>query len=110
AAIRPAAGIVGLVSHPIRGAVESTRNTFGRKEDSPLRHIRISEGLHTVLGSTTADRATILRRFEEAKSQVLERRNAYEDMAKRFLEECHTMGGETSSRINPTSGLEIRGQ
>ena len=87
ATMRPAAGIIGLVSHPIHGAWEEARFMFQGKEVHTLRHTRISDGIEAVRRSTSEQRMEILTKFEELKSQTSERQKAYHDIVKQMLEE-----------------------
>jgi hypothetical protein len=95
--MRPAAGILGLISHPLHGAWEEAKYTFQGKEVVTLRSTRISDGVEAVLRSSSEQRAEILMKFEEAKSHTPERRKAYHDMAKQLLEENAASSSHPSS-------------
>jgi sterol 3beta-glucosyltransferase len=87
ATMRPAAGIMGLVSHPMHGAWEDTSYMFHGKEVHTLRRTRICDGIEAVRRSTSEQRTAVLTKFEELKAQTAERQQAYHDMVHQVLDE-----------------------
>ncbi|TFK45549.1 glycosyltransferase family 1 protein [Heliocybe sulcata] len=85
--MRPAAGAVGLVAHPLNGAWKSLQKTWARKQVHQQRSTRISEGCHTVETSTQADRQHVINGFKESRTGTDDRRRTYEAAARDALSE-----------------------
>ncbi|KAK0185950.1 UDP-Glycosyltransferase/glycogen phosphorylase [Armillaria mellea] len=83
--MKPAAGIVGLVAHPINGAWKSIRSDSSKKQEERQRSTRISDGVEDVKQSTSEGRNFIIRRFREAKATTSERQKAMSEAARRVL-------------------------
>jgi sterol 3beta-glucosyltransferase len=94
--MRPAAGIVGVVAHPVYGLWQSTRRIFSQPETQPQRSTRVSDGVEAVRNSTKAEQIAILRKFEQAKSNAADRRKAYEEMAERLLRDTEIVRDDIS--------------
>ncbi|GLB35572.1 putative glycosyltransferase family 1 protein [Lyophyllum shimeji] len=85
--MRPAAGIVGVVVHPLRGAWKSLQTATGQKQEHQIRITRISDGREAVRNSTAAQRAEITRKFKEAQQSTEARRRQYREIAEKVLRE-----------------------
>ncbi|RDB19239.1 Sterol 3-beta-glucosyltransferase UGT80A2 [Hypsizygus marmoreus] len=85
--IRPAAGIVGVISHPIQGAWRSLQSTVGQKQEHQIRLTRINDGLEAVKASTGTQRSEIIRKFKEAKLDIQSRKAKYKEAAEKVLRE-----------------------
>ena len=66
ATMRPAAGIVGAIAHPIQGAYRSVQGTLTKEQDQPHYRIRVEEGEQAVELSTDSEKAEIVQKFKEA--------------------------------------------
>lgn len=87
ATMRPAAGIVGLVAHPIQGAWKSMQKTWAKEQESQQRTTRVSYGVDTVKSSTKGDRDKILENFKQAKTSTKEREKQYRNAAEKVFAE-----------------------
>ncbi|KAK0227822.1 UDP-Glycosyltransferase/glycogen phosphorylase [Armillaria fumosa] len=83
--MKPAAGIVGLVAHPMNGAWKSIRSDSSKKQEERQRSTRISDGVEEVKRSTSEERNFILRRFREAKATTSGRQKAMSEAARSVL-------------------------
>ncbi|KAK0185951.1 glycosyltransferase family 1 protein [Armillaria mellea] len=82
-AMKPSAGIVGLMSHPMNGAWQSIRShTKKRQEERQRRSTRILDGVEEVRRSTPQERNMILNRFREAKVTTSERQKSMGEAAR----------------------------
>ncbi|KAK0458621.1 glycosyltransferase family 1 protein [Desarmillaria tabescens] len=69
------AGGLGLVTHPINGALKGIRSDFSKEPEERQRTTRMEDGVKEVRQSTSVERNLILRRFREAKATASERKN-----------------------------------
>ncbi|KAF8894838.1 glycosyltransferase family 1 protein [Infundibulicybe gibba] len=83
--MRPAAGIVGLIAHPVRGVWKS---------EQLQRQTRVSE------------RDEILRRFREAKTGTVSRQAEYRKVAEKAMYEDHSLSRSGSPGAGPSSPPE----
>lgn len=68
AAVKPAAGVVGLISQPIEGTVMSAR-TLMAKPAKERHATRYGEGVAAFKESSEDERAAVLKAFGERKSK-----------------------------------------
>ncbi|KZV64473.1 glycosyltransferase family 1 protein [Peniophora sp. CONT] len=90
ATMRPAAGIVGLVASPLRGAWQSAASLGGTRQAPHLRTIaetRMEEGVRAVQQSSPSERKDVLRQWNELKKTVQERKKRLQEDAVKVLEE-----------------------
>ncbi len=59
--MKPAAGIVGLIAHPMNGAWKSIRSDSSRKQEEHQRSTRISDGVEEVKRSTSEERKLYIK-------------------------------------------------
>ncbi|EPQ50594.1 UDP-Glycosyltransferase/glycogen phosphorylase [Gloeophyllum trabeum ATCC 11539] len=85
--MRPAAGALGLVTHPLNGAWKSLQGSWARKQDKQQETTRMAQGLAAVRSCSIEQRRHILGRFVEARKTTAERRKKYEAEARETL--CH---------------------
>ncbi|PBK62939.1 glycosyltransferase family 1 protein [Armillaria solidipes] len=104
--MKPAAGIVGLVAHPLNGAWKNIRSDSSRKQEEHQRSTRISDGVEEVKRSTSEERNFILRRFREAKATTSERQKAMSEAARSVLYE----DAEEDAALEFDPGVETSGQ
>ncbi|VDB99463.1 unnamed protein product [Peniophora sp. CBMAI 1063] len=108
ATMRPAAGIVGLVASPLRGAWQSAASMGGTRQAPHLRVIsdtRKEEGVQAVSQSTPKERKDVLRRWHELKKTVEERKKRLQEDAVKVLEEEKEDGeaefGQAAAAFDP---------
>jgi len=102
--MRPAAGALGLVVHPTRGAWKSMQKSWAKEQEQYQRKTRLSDGLGDVQGSTKLERDAILEKFKTAKMTTKVRQKEYKDIAEKEMYGNHqdvnadtdTTDGETS--------------
>ncbi len=104
--MKPAAGIVGLVAHPMNGAWKGIRSDSSKKQEEHQRSTRISEGVEEAKRSTSEERNFILRRFREAKATTSERQKAMSEAARSVLYE--SVEGDAGLEFDPS--VETSGQ
>jgi sterol 3beta-glucosyltransferase len=85
--MKPAAGGLGLVAHPARGAWKSLQRQFNYKPTEPQRNTRVSNGVQTVKLSSSEQRQKVLEGFRVAKANVAERKKQMEKEGRRILKE-----------------------
>ena len=107
--MRPAAGIVGLVASPLRGAWHSAASVGGSRQAPHLSAIsdtRKEEGVHAVRRSMAQERNDVLRRWNDLKKTVDERKKRLQEDAVKVLEEEKQDGevelGQAASALNTT--------
>lgn len=109
---RPAAGIVGVVSHPLHGAYLTVAKRFATKPVQVQRATRIEDGLHDVQNAQSNEGALVLDAFKEAMKEgaVKARQEKYAKAAKDVLEEACVeearegkASGEGTSASSPSS-------
>lgn len=83
--MKPAAGIVGLVSKPLEGLWKAAQTPMARSQEAQLRGTRVSDGTAAVQRSTHTQRSEILRKFKEAKLVTKERQKQYREMAEKAM-------------------------
>lgn len=110
ATMRPAAGIVGMISNPITGAVKGVQTKFGRsksiqKQESKTAKTRRADGEEEVRRSAKEERKAVLEAFERLSKQdaVKDRRQKWVKRAEvAFEEEKHEE--EEDDTIHVASG------
>jgi hypothetical protein len=86
-AVQPAAGMLGLFSHPVKGIGRTCATAF-RSElgNKVLRKPRLAIGKQQAEGVSDEVRREYVRQFEELAPRVKERRKLLKDEAKRWLQ------------------------
>ncbi|KAG9038416.1 hypothetical protein FRB95_001273 [Tulasnella sp. JGI-2019a] len=89
--MRPAAGALGIVTHPARGLWKSMQNSWAKQEQSQTRATRETAGREAVSREEIANakdfhsnQAGILRAFEQSKPKLEERREQLKKEATSF--------------------------
>lgn len=113
ATMRPAAGIVGAIAHPLQGAWKIAQDSLVKERDQPHRRTRVEEGVNVVKSTTDGERAEILMKFRDAmqKQKVAERKKKIIQTAEGVMYETETLdkkvseigGSSASSSSIPTS-------
>lgn len=83
--MRPAAGIVGLITHPINGAWKSVQSNFGREQEQQQRSTRIRDGMEAFTAHSATQRSDIIKKFKELKPETKARQKHYAEMAEQEL-------------------------
>ncbi|THU98408.1 glycosyltransferase family 1 protein [Dendrothele bispora CBS 962.96] len=83
--MRPAAGIVGLFTHPIQGAWKSVQSSTGKQQEQQYHKTRVLDGVEAVRKSSSWERQEILRLFKEAKGGTDERKLKMKELTERAL-------------------------
>ena len=118
--MRPAAGLLGVVATPLRGAFLSGSSSGRARKVSCLHTIaetRRKEGVQAARQSTLNQRNDVLQRWAELKATVEERKRRWKEDALRVLEEENQDGevefGQAAAALDthsePTS-LDARGK
>ncbi|KAL0569753.1 hypothetical protein V5O48_012214 [Marasmius crinis-equi] len=85
ATILPAAGIVGVIKHPMKGAVKSFQNMWKTDKEKVQYSTRVADGKVAVRMASTAEKNAIIKKFEEAKPGTKERQERYAKLAAKVL-------------------------
>ena len=90
AGARPAAGIAGLISHPLQGASASLAKHFSKPPIQVCRSTRISDGIQDVGNASKEEKNEVLRAWKEATQVEREkaRKEEYKKRAKEMLLEA----------------------
>ncbi|KAI5118322.1 hypothetical protein M0805_006605 [Coniferiporia weirii] len=113
ATARPAAGIVGVIAHPLHGALVSAAKRFAKKPVQVQRVTRIGDGLRDARDSTERRRLHILTAFKEAKATEGERKERYKEAAteaaKKAIDEELSPANSvpSTSASTPTASLGV---
>jgi len=83
--LRPAAGIIGVVTHPFHGAMRSLQTATGKQQEHQIRATRISDGQEAVKNSTAMQRAEIFRKFKEAQRDTQARQKKYKEIVEKVM-------------------------
>ncbi|OCF44536.1 hypothetical protein I317_01608 [Kwoniella heveanensis CBS 569] len=88
ATARPAAGIMGAMSLPLRGAAKSFRSRFAMPQELVLQDPRKALGVQSARSLSAEVKEEILRKFEAvaSKEKVKARKDALKERAKRIIE------------------------
>lgn len=88
ASMRPAAGIMGMISHPIEGAWKSVQKPWAKKQDSQQLATRVKGGQLSFAASTDGERRAVIEAFKHLakKDATTERRKTIEAEAREALE------------------------
>lgn len=79
--VRPAAGVVGVVAHPVQGAWKSMQKLWAKEQEQYQRKTRVFDGVKDVNSSTRLDQEAILENFKAAKLTTQDRQASYKNMA-----------------------------
>ncbi|KAI3615744.1 glycosyltransferase family 1 protein [Moniliophthora roreri] len=105
ATMLPAAGIVGTVKHPMKGAIKSVQALINKDKEGVQFNTRVSDGIEAVKSSTQSEREAILRLFEDAKPGAKERQERLvkvaEDIMLRDLDTPQTTSSSSISAPSP---------
>jgi sterol 3beta-glucosyltransferase len=83
--MRPAAGVIGVVAHPIQGAWKGLQKTWAKNQEQSQRVTRISDGVEDVKNSTKVDRERILERWTELKKTTKKRQKECKEEAEKVM-------------------------
>lgn len=88
ATMRPAAGIMGMLAHPIEGAWKSVQKPWAKKQDSQQLATRVEAGQRAVKESTEQERRAVIETFKRmtTKNATAERRKTLDAEAKDMLQ------------------------
>ncbi|KAF9265967.1 glycosyltransferase family 1 protein [Marasmius fiardii PR-910] len=109
--LRPAAGIVGVVKHPMKGAVKSVQSLLGKDKEIVQQRTRISDGLLAVKAGPPAQKQEIIERFEAAKAGTKERQETLAKMAEKVMygeSQLGESGGTPSSSASVSASTTTR--
>ncbi|KZO92404.1 glycosyltransferase family 1 protein [Calocera viscosa TUFC12733] len=87
ATLRPAAGIVGMIAHPMAGAWAQVQTSIGKRTDSSRIRTRQQEGQTAVKESKDSERRAVLARFAELKKDTETRRRALLEEGEKMLKD-----------------------
>jgi len=99
--VKPAAGAVGLVVNPLRGAWASIQKARDAKAFPKHREVRKSDGDRDFKNSSPEQRQRILARFKQAKETEDERKKQYINAADKALEEDRIIASTTTQDASP---------
>lgn len=110
ATVRPAAGIVGVVAHPLQGAWSSAAKRFAKKPIQVQRATRLSDGFEAVRRASECEHTGVIEAFKRAKEPATEkeRKDNYKEAAKEVLLEAeedalHEASDDADSTVPPGS-------
>ena len=103
ATMKPAAGIVGVVAHPLNGAKQSLLAATKRKKDLPSNRISDGQEAVTAVKGKQQGPNSILSRFDAMKSTTKERQKDYARMAEEAMEEAGQPVTMRTKRANSIS-------
>ena len=83
--MKPAAGALGVVVHPARGAWKSVESQWAMEQAQFRRQTRLSDGVREVYQTRRADRLEIIKKFQDLESTIKERQSKYENLAEREI-------------------------
>lgn len=83
--MRPAAGTLGLVVHPARGAWKSMEKRWAREQAQFQRQTRLSDGAREVHQTGKANHQEIVKKFQDLNSTIKQRQIKYKDLAEREI-------------------------
>lgn len=109
--MRPAAGIVGMLAHPLEGAWKSVQKPWAKKQDSQQLATRVEAGQRALKKSTEQERRAVIETFKRmtTKHATAERRKTLDAEAKDMLQKDKSnkltladqegSGGDASSQM-----------
>lgn len=83
--MKPAAGALGVVVHPARGAWKSMERQWAREQAQFQRQTRLSDGAREVYQTGVANHQEIIKKFQDLKSTIKERQFKYKNLAEREI-------------------------
>ena len=83
--MKPAAGILGVITHPAQGAWKTMQKSWAREQEQYNRKTRMFEGVTAVQGGSKLDHDEIIERFRNAKPATKDRKKKYKDMAEKEM-------------------------
>jgi sterol 3beta-glucosyltransferase len=101
--MRPAAGVIGLVAHPLQGAWKGVQKTWAKDQEQAQRSTRISDGVEDVKGSTKEERKMIMERWVELKKTTRQRQKKYREEAEKVLNEEKAADSENNHAVKASS-------
>ena len=104
--MKPAAGALGVVVHPARGAWKSMERQWAREQAQFQRQTRLSDGAREVYQTGVANRQEIIKKFQDLKSAIKERQFKYKNLAEREIygdEDTPTFAQSSTTTIATTS-------
>ncbi|CAE6479214.1 unnamed protein product [Rhizoctonia solani] len=87
ATMKPAAGILGMISNPIDGARRSIQKPWAKKQDSHQLAVRVERGRRAYEASTDEERRDVIDAFKRLnkRNATLDRKKTMEAEAKEML-------------------------
>nr|XP_019043873.1 hypothetical protein I302_07144 [Kwoniella bestiolae CBS 10118]OCF22803.1 hypothetical protein I302_07144 [Kwoniella bestiolae CBS 10118] len=103
---RPAAGIVGAISLPIRGLTKAFQNKFAAPREIVLEQPRRLLSIESLESLSEGDRDRLMKEFEEltGPEKVKERRESLKKRAKRVMEGDETALDEDGDDVEDEKG------
>lgn len=104
--MRPAAGALGLVAHPARGAWKSMQKQWAREQTQFQRQTRLSDGAREVHQTGKVNHQGIVKKFQDLQLTTKERQTKYKDLAEREMygdEDTSTAGSSTAAATDGTT-------
>ncbi|CAE6514541.1 unnamed protein product [Rhizoctonia solani] len=88
ATMKPAAGIVGMISNPIDGAWKSIQKPWAKNQDSRQLAVRVERGQRAYEASTEGERQGVIDAFKRLtkRNATLDRKKTMEAEAKEMLQ------------------------
>ena len=83
--MKPAAGALGIVVNPARGAWKSVERQWAMEQTQFRRQTRLSDGVREVYQTRIADRLEIIKKFQDLRSTIKERQSKDENLAEREI-------------------------
>jgi len=102
AGLRPAAGVLGLVVHPVQGAWKSMQKAWARNQEQSQRSTRIGDGVQAVLKCTKSERDKIMEKWNALKDSTEERKEQYKVMLRKGQEVAFRAGSVVGTPSGPT--------
>ncbi|KAL0069223.1 hypothetical protein AAF712_003586 [Marasmius tenuissimus] len=99
----PSAGLVGLVKHPMKGALRSIQSlTTSKEKDHVQYRTRMVAARKAADAGTALERHIVLQNFEEAETKKRSRRQIYGKLASEYMFAEQRLP-RPSSQISPTA-------
>ena len=108
--MKPAAGALGVVVHPARGAWKSMERQWAREQAQFQRQTRLSDGAREVYQTGVANHQEIIKKFQDLKSTIKERQFKYKNLAEREIygdEDTPTFTQSSTTTIATTSQTAV---
>lgn len=101
--MKPAAGIVGAIVHPMNGLWKSAIPGKLGPTEVKQRGVRMAEGMKEVKSSDRRERDAVLKTFKELKKTTPERREKMVVLATQVMQEREEAKERAQGELTPTS-------